>query len=178
MSVLKSRHGILSNVDILKIKVDKVLLLPRVHSLVIEPAEVNDQQGRKLDYVYLLGHFARSLAQFTLVITDRVLLEVKLQALSDTGPISVLRQGKGQHGEVAVGDRLSIAEETLDHGACLATEQLDNDGLIPLQIVDPVSLGRLDIPLVLDVLFWHVAGLGHPVDIVMKPLQHGAEELV
>ena len=178
MSVLKSRHGILSNVDILEIKVDKVLLLPRVHSLMIEPAQVDDQQWRKLDNVCLLGHFARSLADVALEIVDILLLEKQLKALFDTGAVVVLRQGEGQHGEVAVGDRLSIAQGTFDHGACLATEQLDNDGLIPLEVVDPVSLGCLDITPVYNKELRHETGLGHSVDIIMEPLQHGAEELV
>ena len=157
---------------------NKVLLLPCVHSLLVEPAQMDDQQWRKLDNVYLLGHFAISSADVALEIINILLLEKQLKALFDTGAVVVLRQGEGQHGEVAVGDRLSVAQGTFDHGACLATVQLDNDGLIPLEVVDPVSLGSLDIFPVYYKELRHETGLGHSVDIIMEPLQHGAEELV
>ena len=60
----------------------------------------------------------------------------------------------------------------------MATEQLDDDGLVPLQIVDPVPPGGGHVPPVLDVLLRHPAGPGHLVHVVVEPLQQGEQELV
>ena len=104
ITVLKPRHNQISYVDILQVSVNKVLFLPFVQSFMIEPAQVDDQQWRKLDNVCLLGHFARSLADVALEIVDILLLEKHLKSLYDTGAVGVLRQGESQVGEVAVGD--------------------------------------------------------------------------
>ena len=76
---------------------------------------MDDQQWGQLDNVNLLGDLARPLAELALVITDRVLLEVELQTLLDTGLVGVLRQGESQHGEVAEGHRLVILEGAGDN---------------------------------------------------------------
>ena len=60
----------------------------------------------------------------------------------------------------------------------MATEQLDDDGLVPLQIVDPVPPGGGHVPPVLDVLLRHPAGPRHTVYVVVEPLQQRQEELV
>ena len=104
ITVLKTRHNQISYVDIFQVSVNKVLFLPLVHSIMIESAQVEYQQWRKLDNVCLLGHFAISLADVALKIINILLLEKQLKALFDAGAVVVLWQGKGQHGEVTVGD--------------------------------------------------------------------------
>ena len=47
---------------------------------------------------------------------------------------------------------------------CLTTEQLDDDGLVPLQVVPPVSPGRHHVSLVCGVLLRHVVGF---CDLIM-----------
>lgn len=139
---------------------------------------MNYQIRRKLDNIRLCARFARPIAHSTLVVTDKALLQIQLKALLDTGLVGMLWQGKGQHGEVAVGDWLSLAKETFNHGAGLATEQLVYNGLIPLHKVDPVSPCSRNISVVHNNLPWGGIWLGSSVDLLLEPVQHGAEELL
>ena len=80
----------------------------------------------------------------------------------------MLRKGHGEVGELPVGDRLALAVKALDHKALLAAEQLDDDGLVALEVVYPVSPRRPGVLLVLLVLLRHWTGSRHLVIIVIS----------
>ena len=95
----------MAEVQVPKVEVDKVLLLPGVHSVLVEPAtkfwstelsncdpseepaEMDDQEWWELDNVGLLADLPSPLAEITLELIDPLLLQIHLQTLPETGPV-------------------------------------------------------------------------------------------
>ena len=103
--VVEPRYDVVAQIEVSQVEIDKILLLPGVHPILIEPtqqskvdsntrlrkipvlpAQVDDQKWRELDDIGLLADLPGPLAKITLKLVDPLLLQIHFETFPETGP--------------------------------------------------------------------------------------------